>query len=99
MNNMGQANYAATKAGVISFTEVASKEFGKFGIRVNAILPGYINTPMVDTVPEKIKADVVKRCPMGRMGEPHEIAEVIAFLASNKSSYVNGAAIEVTGGL
>ena len=99
MNNMGQANYAATKAGVISLTEVASKEFGKFGIRVNAIMPGYINTPMVDTVPEKIKADVVKRCPMGRMGEPHEIAEVIAFLASDKSSYVNGAAIEVTGGL
>ncbi|TMW44367.1 hypothetical protein DOY81_010552 [Sarcophaga bullata] len=96
MNNMGQANYAATKAGVISFTEVASKEFGKFGIRVNAILAVYINTPHV---PEKIKADIVKRCPMGRMGEPHEIAEVIAFLASNKSSYVNGAAIEVTGGL
>lgn len=99
LNNIGQANYAATKAGVISFTEVASKEFGKFGIRVNAILPGYINTPMVDTVPEKIKADIIKRCPIGRMGEPQEIAEVIAFLASDKSSYVNGAAIDVTGGL
>uniref|UniRef100_A0A1I8N8R6 (3R)-3-hydroxyacyl-CoA dehydrogenase n=1 Tax=Musca domestica TaxID=7370 RepID=A0A1I8N8R6_MUSDO len=99
MNNIGQANYAATKAGVISFTEVASKEFGKFGIRVNAILPGYINTPMVAVVPEKIKEQVVMRCPLGRLGEPNEIAEVIAFLASDKSSYINGAAIEVTGGL
>ncbi|KAH8361067.1 hypothetical protein KR200_011410, partial [Drosophila serrata] len=99
MNNMGQANYAATKAGVISFTEVASKEFGKFGIRVNCILPGYIDTPMVAVVPEAIKQQVVQRCPLGRLGQPEEIAEVIAFLASPKSSYVNGAAIEVTGGL
>ncbi|XP_001354659.5 estradiol 17-beta-dehydrogenase 8 [Drosophila pseudoobscura] len=99
MNNVGQANYAATKAGVISFTEVASKEFGKFGIRVNCILPGYIDTPMVAVVPEPIKQEVVQRCPLGRMGRPEEIAEVIAFLASQKAAYVNGAAIEVTGGL
>ncbi|XP_037927547.1 estradiol 17-beta-dehydrogenase 8 [Teleopsis dalmanni] len=99
MNNIGQANYAATKSGVISFTEVASKEFGKFGIRVNAILPGYINTPMVAVVPEKIKEQVKVRCPLGRLGKPEEIAEVIAFLASEKASYINGAAIEVTGGL
>ncbi|XP_030386563.1 estradiol 17-beta-dehydrogenase 8 [Scaptodrosophila lebanonensis] len=99
MNNVGQANYAATKAGVISFTEVASKEFGKFGIRVNCILPGYIDTPMVAVVPDKIKQQVVQRCPLGRLGQPEEIAEVIAFLASEKSAYVNGAAIEVTGGL
>ncbi|GBP04721.1 Estradiol 17-beta-dehydrogenase 8 [Eumeta japonica] len=99
MNNIGQANYAATKAGIISFTEVAAKEFGKFGIRVNAIMPGYINTPMSEVVPEKIKEQIVVCCPMGRMGEPTEVAEVIAFLASDKSSYVNGAAIEVTGGL
>ncbi|XP_030569647.1 estradiol 17-beta-dehydrogenase 8 [Drosophila novamexicana] len=99
LNNVGQANYAATKAGVISFTEVASKEFGKFGIRVNCILPGYIDTPMVAVVPDKIKQQVVQRCPLGRLGQPDEIAEVIAFLASQKSAYVNGAAIEVTGGL
>lgn len=99
MNNIGQANYAATKAGVISFTEVAAKEFGKFGIRVNAILPGYINTPMSEVMPENMKQQIVVRCPMGRMGEPTEVAEAIAFLASDKSSYVNGAAIEVTGGL
>ncbi|XP_016981130.1 estradiol 17-beta-dehydrogenase 8 [Drosophila rhopaloa] len=99
MNNVGQANYAATKAGVISFTEVASKEFGKFGIRVNCILPGYIDTPMVAVVPDSVKEQVVQRCPLGRLGQPEEIAEVIAFLASPQSSYVNGAAIEVTGGL
>jgi len=99
MNNIGQANYAATKAGVVSLTEVASKEFGKFGIRVNAILPGYINTPMVAVVPEKIKAYVLQMCPLRRLGEPEEIAEVISFLASDKSSYINGASIDVTGGL
>ncbi|XP_014087547.1 (3R)-3-hydroxyacyl-CoA dehydrogenase [Bactrocera oleae] len=99
ISNPGQANYAATKAGVISLTEIAAKEFGKFGIRVNAILPGFINTPMVEVVPDKVKEDVLRRCPMGRLGRPEEIAEVIAFLASEKSSYVNGSAIEVTGGL
>ncbi|KAH8409133.1 hypothetical protein KR009_008500, partial [Drosophila setifemur] len=99
MNNIGQANYAATKSGVISFTEVASKEFGRFGIRVNCILPGYIDTPMVAVVPDAVKEQVVQKCPLGRMGQPEEIAEVIAFLASPSSSYVNGAAIEVTGGL
>uniref|UniRef100_A0A1A9V0M2 Estradiol 17-beta-dehydrogenase 8 n=1 Tax=Glossina austeni TaxID=7395 RepID=A0A1A9V0M2_GLOAU len=99
LNNVGQSNYAASKAGVISLTEVASKEFGKFGIRVNSILPGYIDTPMVAVVPQHIKEEVTKRCPLGRMGEPREVAEVIAFLASDRSSYVNGAAIEVTGGL
>uniref|UniRef100_A0A1B0G0Y9 (3R)-3-hydroxyacyl-CoA dehydrogenase n=1 Tax=Glossina morsitans morsitans TaxID=37546 RepID=A0A1B0G0Y9_GLOMM len=99
LNNIGQSNYAASKAGVISLTEVASKEFGKFGIRVNSILPGYIDTPMVAVVPQHIKEEVAKRCPLGRMGEPTEVAEVIAFLASDRSSYVNGAAIEVTGGL
>ncbi|XP_053947913.1 estradiol 17-beta-dehydrogenase 8 [Anastrepha ludens] len=99
ISNPGQANYAATKAGVISLIEIAAKEFGKFGIRVNAILPGFINTPMVDVVPEKIKEDMLQRCPVGRLGRPEEIAHVIEFLASEKSSYVNGAAIEVTGGL
>ncbi|XP_011214401.1 estradiol 17-beta-dehydrogenase 8 [Bactrocera dorsalis] len=99
ISNPGQANYAATKAGVISLTEIAAKEFGKFGIRVNAILPGFINTPMVEVVPDKVKEDVLRRCPMGRLGRPEEIAEVIAFLASEKASYVNGSAIEVTGGL
>ncbi|XP_036319015.1 estradiol 17-beta-dehydrogenase 8 [Rhagoletis pomonella] len=99
ISNPGQANYAATKAGVISLTEIAAKEFGKFGIRVNSILPGFIDTPMVDVIPEQIKEEIFRRCPMGRLGRPEEVADVIAFLACEKSSYVNGAAIEVTGGL
>lgn len=99
ISNPGQANYAATKAGVISLTEIAAKEFGKFGIRVNAILPGFINTPMVETVPDNVMEETLRRCPMGRLGRPEEVAEVIAFLTSEKSSYVNGSAIEVTGGL
>lgn len=99
LSNVGQANYAASKAGVISLTEVAAKEFGKFGIRVNAVLPGYIDTPMVAVVPQSIKDEVVSKCPMGRMGRPQEVAEVIAFLASDQASYVNGASIEITGGL
>lgn len=99
LTTVGQANYAASKSGVISFTEVAAKEFGKFNIRVNSILPGYIDTPMVDVVPEHIKEKVTRICPLGRLGKPEEVAEVISFLASKKASYINGASVEVTGGL
>lgn len=96
--NMGQANYTASKAGVEAMTKTASKEFGKFGIRVNCILPGLIETPMTDTVPQKFKEIMKMQCPLRRFGHPDEVAEVISFLASDKSSYVNGASIEVTGG-
>jgi 17beta-estradiol 17-dehydrogenase / 3alpha(17beta)-hydroxysteroid dehydrogenase (NAD+) / 3-oxoacyl-[acyl-carrier protein] reductase alpha subunit len=96
--NMGQANYSPSKAGVEAITSVASKEFAKFNIRVNAVLPGFINSPMTEIVPDKVK-DIVKNiCAMKRFGEPEEIGEVIAFLASDRSSYVNGASILVTGG-
>lgn len=97
--NLGQANYSASKAGVEAMTRVASKEFGKFQIRVNAILPGFIDTPMTEFVPQKVKDIMVQQCAMRRFGQPEEIAEVIAFLASDKSSYINGASIDVTGGL
>jgi len=96
--NMGQANYASSKAGVESMTRVASKEFGKFNIRVNAILPGFIKSPMTDKIPDKIKQMIVQSCALKRYGEPEEIAEVISFLVSDRSSFVNGASIEVTGG-
>ncbi|XP_063830513.1 estradiol 17-beta-dehydrogenase 8 [Ostrinia nubilalis] len=96
--NMGQTNYAASKAGVIGMTQSAAKELGKSNIRVNAILPGFIKTPMVDTVPEKVLQGILKLVPLGRMGKPSELAEVITFLASDKSSFVTGAAIDVTGG-
>jgi len=97
--NLGQANYSASKAGVIGFSKTAAKELGQFGIRVNVILPGFIKTPMTDVVPEKIKSQLITRIPLGRLGDPTEIAEVAAFLASYKSSLMTGAVLEVTGGL
>ncbi|XP_059614122.1 estradiol 17-beta-dehydrogenase 8 [Phlebotomus argentipes] len=96
--NLGQANYSASKAGVEAMTRVAAKEFGRFNIRVNAILPGFINTPMTGTVPDKVKNMIIQQTALKRFGEPEEIAEVIAFLASDKSSYVTGASIDVIGG-
>lgn len=99
IGNIGQANYTSSKAGVEAMTKTASKEFGKFGIRVNCILPGFILTPMTEDVPQKVKDIMTMQCPLRRFGNPEEVAEVIAFLASDKSSYVNGASIEVTGGI
>lgn len=98
IGNIGQANYAASKAGVEAMTRSASKEFGKYQIRANSILPGFIKTPMTDSVPQKVKDIMIRQCSLRRFGEPEEVAEVIAFLASHKSSYINGASIEVTGG-
>lgn len=99
IGNIGQANYAASKAGVIALTQTAALEFGQFEVRVNAVLPGFIETPMVETVPDNVRRMLIKKIPLRRMGKPEEVAEVVTFLASNKSSYVNGASIEVTGGM
>ncbi|XP_021923404.1 estradiol 17-beta-dehydrogenase 8 isoform X1 [Zootermopsis nevadensis] len=96
--NIGQCNYSASKAGVEAFTKTAAKEFGQFGIRCNAVVPGFIKSPMTDSVPEKVIQKIIPFIAVGRMGKPEEVAEVIAFLASDRSSYVNGASIEVTGG-
>lgn len=98
LGNMGQVNYTASKAGVEAMTKTASKEFGQFGIRVNCILPGFIDTPMVESVPQKVVDIMMMQCALRRLGKPEEVAETIAFLASNKSSYINGASVEVTGG-
>nr|AEE62723.1 unknown [Dendroctonus ponderosae] len=96
--NIGQANYCASKAGVELLTKVASREYSKKGIRVNTVLPGMISTPMTAAVPEKVKAKFLTQIPLGRFGTAEEIAEVILFLASCRSSYVTGTSIEVTGG-
>ncbi|XP_045453103.1 estradiol 17-beta-dehydrogenase 8 [Melitaea cinxia] len=96
--NIGQTNYSASKAGVVAMTQSAAKELGKFNIRVNAILPGFVDTPIIKTVPDKVKAQLMKLIPLGRLGDPTEIAEVISFLSSDKSSFITGAAIDVTGG-
>jgi 3-oxoacyl-[acyl-carrier protein] reductase len=97
--NFGQTNYAATKAGVIGFTKTWARELGPKGVRVNAVCPGFVRTPILDTIPEAVMAKMVDKVPLGRMAEPAEIASVYAFLASSDASYVNGAVIEVSGGI
>ncbi|XP_029976039.1 (3R)-3-hydroxyacyl-CoA dehydrogenase [Salarias fasciatus] len=99
VGNIGQINYAASKAGVQGLTRTAAKELSRFGIRCNCVLPGFITTPMTDKVPEKVLSKMKTLVPLGRMGEPAEVADVCAFLASDDSRYVTGASIEVTGGL
>jgi 3-oxoacyl-[acyl-carrier protein] reductase len=94
----GQANYAAAKAGVLAMTRVASREFAKRGIRVNAVAPGVIATPMAATIPDSAKAEMLKQVPMGRFGEPSEVADVVLFLVSDLASYVNGQTLHVNGG-
>ena len=97
--NFGQTNYAATKFGVIGFTKTWSRELGPKGIRVNAVAPGFVATPILNTMPEKVVAEMASRVPMKRLGRPEEIANVYAFLASDEASYVNGAVLEVAGGM
>ena len=96
--NLGQANYSASKGGVISFSKTAAKELARDKIRVNAVLPGFINTPMAAAVPEKVKEKIYPQIPLGRFGEAEEIADMAVFLASDRAKYVTGAVIEVTGG-
>ncbi|XP_023651930.2 (3R)-3-hydroxyacyl-CoA dehydrogenase [Paramormyrops kingsleyae] len=99
VGNIGQTNYCASKAGVEGLTRTAAKELSGFGIRCNCVLPGFITTPMTDKVPEKVISKITSLVPMGRMGEPAEVADVCTFLASDESRYITGVSIEVTGGL
>jgi 3-oxoacyl-[acyl-carrier protein] reductase len=97
--NFGQTNYAASKFGVIGFTKTWSRELGPKGVRVNAVAPGFVDTPILSTIPEKVLQHMREQVPLGRLGKPEEIASVYAFLASDDASYVNGAVIEVSGGM
>lgn len=99
--NVGQTNYAATKAGVIGMSYTWAKEFTRKGaaIRTNVIAPGYVQTEMMETVPEKVLQPVRQKTPLQRLGTPQEIANAVLFLASDESSFVNGHVLEVTGGL
>jgi 3-oxoacyl-[acyl-carrier protein] reductase len=97
--NFGQTNYAATKFGVIGFTKTWSRELGPKGVRVNAVAPGFIETPILASIPDKVIAHMRDQVPLRRLGHPDEIANVYAFLASDEASYVNGAVIEVGGGM
>ena len=96
--NVGQANYAASKAAIYGFTKTVAKEMAKYNIRCNAVVPGFIDTPMVATIPEHLAQLSLMLIALKRKGKPEEVAEAIAFLASQQSSYITGTTIDVTGG-
>jgi len=97
--NFGQTNYAASKFGVIGFVKTWARELGPKGIRCNAVCPGFIATHILESIPEKVLTQLTERVPLRRLGLPEEVANVYAFLASDDASYINGAVIEVAGGL
>lgn len=94
-----QTNYSASKAGIIGFTKALAKETAAYNIRVNAVCPGFISTDMVSAIPEKVKQELLKAIPMGRVGTPEEVAELCVFLASDNAAYITGEAIKIDGGL
>lgn len=97
--NFGQTNYAASKAGVIGFTKSWARELGPKGVRSVAVCPGFVETQILATIPAAVMQNMIDRVPLGRLGKAEEIANVYAFLASDEASYINGAVIEVSGGI
>ena len=97
--NFGQTNYVATKAGVIGMTKVWARELGRYGVRVNAVAPGFTATEMVLAMPEKILDGMRQRTPLGRLGQPEDIANAYAFLASDQASFITGTVLRVDGGI
>ena len=99
VGNFGQANYSAAKAGVIGLTKTLAREYARKGVTVNAIAPGFIRTRMLQDVPEKALEAVINMTPVGRLGEPAEIAAGVAFLASPAASYITGHVLDINGGM
>jgi 3-oxoacyl-[acyl-carrier protein] reductase len=97
--NFGQTNYVASKAGIIGMTKVWARELGRYSIRVNAVAPGFIATDILKSMPEKILESMKARTPLGRLGQPHEVANVYLFLASEEASFITGAVVRVDGGI
>ncbi|OEF98560.1 3-oxoacyl-[acyl-carrier-protein] reductase [Desulfuribacillus alkaliarsenatis] len=97
--NAGQANYVAAKAGVIGLTKTAAKELAARGITVNAVAPGFIETDMTDKLPESVKEEILKQIPLGKMGQPEDIANTVSFLCSDKARYITGQVLVVDGGM
>ncbi|MDU4659542.1 MAG: SDR family oxidoreductase, partial [Clostridium butyricum] len=97
--NAGQVNYSASKAGVIGMTKSLAKEVGSRGINVNAIAPGFIETDMTDVLGDKYKDEIKKNIPLKKLGKPEDVANVVAFLASENSDYITGQVIHVDGGM
>lgn len=98
IGNLGQTNYSSAKAGIVGLTKAAAKEVGFKGVRVNAVMPGLIRTPMTAAIPDHVMEERLKDIPLGRAGEPEDIAQAALFLASDMSSYITGTVIEVAGG-
>ncbi len=99
MGNRGQANYSASKAGIIGLTQTLAKEFADKGVTVNAVAPGFIGTDMLRSVPDKIMEKILAQIPMGRLGKPEEIASAVTYLVSPEAGYITGQVIDVNGGL
>jgi 3-oxoacyl-[acyl-carrier protein] reductase len=99
MGNPGQANYSASKAGIVGFTKTVAREYASRGITVNAVAPGFIETAMTDVLNEKIKEEMKKLIPIGRFGKVEDIANAVLFLASPESGYITGQTIHVNGGM
>jgi 3-oxoacyl-[acyl-carrier protein] reductase len=99
MGNAGQANYVAAKAGLIGLTKAIAMEIASRNITVNAVAPGFIETPMTDALPDEVKAELKTRIPLGRMGSPRDVAAAIVFLASDEAAYITGHVLDVNGGL
>jgi 3-oxoacyl-[acyl-carrier protein] reductase len=97
--NAGQANYVAAKAGLIGLTKAIAIEIASRGITVNAVAPGFIETPMTDVLPDKVKEELKTRIPLGRMGSPRDVASAIVFLASDEAGYITGHVLNVNGGM
>ena len=98
MGNIGQANYASAKAGIIGFTKAIAKEVASRGITANAVAPGFIDTPMTQAIPEDIRKLMIDHIPLACMGTPRDIAEAVVFLASDEARYITGQVITVDGG-
>jgi len=99
MGNAGQANYGASKAGIIGFSKSVARELGSRGITCNAVAPGFIETQMTDALPEDMKKELINQIPLGRIGNPQDVADAVLFLASDAASYITGQTIAVDGGM
>ena len=99
IGNIGQVNYAASKGGVIAMTKTLAKELASFNINVNAVAPGFIETPMTNKVPDKVKDFLIRQIPLGRAGTPEDVAHAVCFLASDQAAYITGQIISCNGGM